>query len=364
MKKCSKRVWSISSLNFVLVSDFELRISDVAIFSFGLRILGFSPPPLPIPPPNPKILPRMDMQPKMHPDDAPPVEFLDVQALLERSQPKPRVSWSGYGAGIFLLIVLVSAYITSRSPAMGNAVDIVSKLLFLAIMAAMTTLMAVTVRRQRAEIRRVEALEELVQLRRWSDAAGLAQDMLSVPARSPQTRAQTLLLLGSILARYQRFEDAIAVQNHLLETMRFDDNTVHGIRLGRAMAMLREDHLVDADGAISELRRSSQDRQSAGLALVELYRDVKTGHPTEAIERFDTVLPLFRQQLGHRTGDAWGLIAKAYDLLGRSAEAQNAYEKSTLLTLPAELHRRYPELAPLIQKYKPAATPADLGVVA
>jgi tetratricopeptide (TPR) repeat protein len=169
-----------------------------------------------------------------------------------------------------------------------------------------------------------------------------------------------LLLLASILARYQRFEDAIAVQNHLLETMRFDETTAHGIRLGRAMAMLREDHLVDADGAISELRRTSQNRPSAGLALVELYRDVKTGHPNEAIEHFDGALALFRQQLGHRTGDAWGLIAKAYDLLGRTNEAQAAYEKSTLLTMPAELHRRYPELASLVQKYAPARIPAEL----
>ena len=106
---------------------------------------------------------------------------------------------------------------------------------------------------------------------------------------------QALIFLSSILARYHRFEDAIAVHNHLLETINFDDSTAHGIRLGRAMAMLREDHLVDADRAISELRRTSQGRESAGLALVELYRDVKTGHPTEAIEHFDAALPLFQQ---------------------------------------------------------------------
>jgi len=287
-------------------------------------------------------------------------EFLEVQALLERSQPKPRVSWMGYGAGVFLLIVLISAYITAKSPQLEQAVDLFSRMLLIGVMVGMALLMNWTVRRQRAEIRRVEALEELVQLRRWAEGAGLAQDILTQPARSPQLRAQVLLLFAAILARYGKFEDAIAVYNHLLETIRFDDLTAHGIRLGRAMAMLREDHLVDADGAISELRRATPDKQSAGLALVELYRDVKTGHPNEAIEEFQRALPLFREQLGHRTGDAYGLLAKAYDLLNRPADAQIAYENSTLLTTSTELLRRYPELASLAAKYKPATTPSGL----
>ena len=103
-------------------------------------------------------------------------EFLEVNALLERSQPKPRVSWMGYGAGVFLLIVLVSAYITAKSPQFESAVDAFSRMLLIAVMVGMAVLMNWTVRRQRAEIRRVEALEELVQLRRWAEGAGLAQD--------------------------------------------------------------------------------------------------------------------------------------------------------------------------------------------
>jgi tetratricopeptide (TPR) repeat protein len=294
----------------------------------------------------------MEMQPNP--------EFLDVQALLERSQPKAHIPWMAYGAALFLLVVMVSAYLRSRSPELEQAVDMVSRMLLVAVMVAMAIFTNWTVRRQRAELRRVEALEELVQLRRWAEAAGLAQDMLSQPTRSPQIRAQVLLLFSSILARYGKFEDAIAVHNHLLETIHHDDMTAHGNRLGRAMAMLREDHMVDADGAISELRRSTPSKQSAGLALVELYRDVKTGHPNEAVENFDRALPLFREQLGHRTGDAYGLLAKAYDLLNRPADAQIAYEKSTLLTTPMELHRRYPELATLSQKYKIAPAPPGL----
>jgi tetratricopeptide (TPR) repeat protein len=289
-------------------------------------------------------------------------EFLDVTALIERSRPHPRVGWFGYAAGLFLLIVLVSAYVTSRAPQLASTVDAISKLAFIAIMTGLAVLTSWTLRRQREELKRVEGLEELVQLRRWPEAAATAQDLLSRPTRTPQARVQGLLLLASVLARYGRFEQAIAVHDHLLQTVRFDDDTAHGIRLGRAMAMLREDHLVDADRAISELRRTAGERESAGLALVQLYRDVKTGHPAEAIEHFNGALPVFQKQLGHRTGDAYGLVAKAYDLLGRTEEAASAYEKATLLTPVAELNRRYPEVATLAEKYRPAAAPADLAM--
>src|SRR5439155_18242209 len=158
------------------------------------------------------------------------------------------------------------------------AVDLFSKLAMAVVIAGVAIATSFLFRRQRDEIRQLESLEELIQLRRWPDASALARQILSRPTRTPQARAQALILLSSVLARYQRFEDAIAVHTHLLETINFDPGTAHGIRLGRAMAMLREDHLVDADGAISELRRTAPDRESAGLALVQLYRDVKTGH--------------------------------------------------------------------------------------
>jgi len=209
-------------------------------------------------------------------------------------------------------------------------------------------------------------LEELVQLRRWPEAAGMARTLLSHPTRTPVARIQGLIFLSSILARYHRFEDAISVHNHLLDTVNFDDSTTHGIRLGRAMAMLHEDHLVDADRAISELRRGGGGKESSGLALIELYRDVKTGHPTEAIERFEKTLPMFQEQLGHRTGDAYALLAKAYDMLGRSDEAKVAYEKATLLTAVSELNRRYPEVATLRGKYPlaPVLAGYDMGALA
>jgi hypothetical protein len=164
-----------------------------------------------------------------------------------------------------------------------------------------------------------------------------------------------------VLARYHRFDDAIAVHNHLLEHELVDGGAAFGIRVGRAMAMLREDHLFDADRAISELRRLEGNEETAGLALVEIYRDVKTGHPDEAIDVFETRLPTLRDQLGHRLADAYALVSRAYDLRGREAEARGAWEKATLLAPPIELVRRYPEVAPVAEKYP--ASPAPAGAI-
>jgi tetratricopeptide (TPR) repeat protein len=240
-------------------------------------------------------------------------------------------------------------------------------------MMGMGTITWLAVKAQRAEQLQLEAAEELVTLRRWPQAAVLLEGMLSRPMRTPGGRVQALIYLTSVLARYHRFEDAIAVQNHLLEHIVLDDSTAHALRLGRAMAMLREDHLFDADRAIADLRRSTRRSEeseqggansgpgfeSAGLALIEIYRDVKTGHPDEAIELFNAKLPILRQQLGHRVGDAYALGARAYDLLGRRDEAQDAYEKATLLSAGAELVRRYPEVSALGERYRAAGIPAE-----
>jgi tetratricopeptide (TPR) repeat protein len=217
------------------------------------------------------------------------------------------------------------------------------------------------VRKARAEHAAIAALEELIQLRRWPDAALILQSLLSRPARSPFSRAQALIYLAMVLTRYHRFEDSVMVHDYVLEHIPLDDATDHGTRVARALALLREENLLDADRAIAELRRNSRGMESAGLALVEIYRDVKTGHPAEAIEIFDQRLPALRRQLGHRLADGWALAARAYDMLGRTDEAKAAFENATLLAPLPELIRRYPEVEPLGKIYSPAVAPAEVA---
>lgn len=297
--------------------------------------------------------------------------------LLERSQPRPSGIRLWQAAGVFALIVMLSTYLSTRGAQSAQWVSYISGLVMLGLVVGLFIFSWRLFRLSRAEHMQLEAAEELIRLRRWQEAGILLNELLSRPTRTLMGRVQGLIFLCGVLARYNRFDDAVAVQNHLLENYPLDEGTTHGLRLGRAMAMLRQDHLFDADRAINELRtqvnragramiEANPEKQaespqslSAGLALIEIYRDVKTGHPAEAIETFNTALPAMRDQLGHRVADAYALVARAYDLLGRETEAQAHFENATILAPVDELNRRYPEVEILGQKYKPADVPKE-----
>jgi hypothetical protein len=287
-----------------------------------------------------------------------PVDQFDITALLEASAPQPRIPWTWYaiGAGIFLAIL--NRMLAGQSAQIDAALNALCAIAMAGVLFALMAISVSGVRAVRSQHQRLDAAAEMIQLRRWPEAAMTLRHLLSEPAKTEPFRTQALVYLSVILARYDRFDDAIAVQEHLLDHERLDPGSAFGLGIGRAMAMLRQDRLFDADRAISELRRAPGACDSGGLALLEIYRDVKTGHPVEAIEIFDKKWKLLRDQLGHRVGDAWGLIARAHDLLGHEEQARQAVTNATLLTPPAELLRRYPELEKLTGRYTPAPMPA------
>ena len=285
--------------------------------------------------------------------------FLDPQELIERSQPAPRAGGFWYVVGGFFFVVMISTYAGNQSPQLQAVVRLIGGVTMIGLMMVMSAFTWITVSRQREEQRRLDSLEELVQLRRWPESAMMLQELLSKPTRSPSARVQGLVYLTVVLARYHRYADTILVQEHLLDTIDMDPGTVYALQLGRAMSMLQQDHLVDANQAIRDLHRVENSGESAGLALIEIYRDVKTGHPGEAIEMFNDKLALLRRQLGHRVADAWALVAKAYDMIGRDENAREAYTNATLLAPIAEISRKYTEVASLTGKYQPAPAPAE-----
>ncbi len=285
--------------------------------------------------------------------------FLDVAALLQASQTRPRTNWFWYVVGLFALVVMGASYFSSQTKESEALVDAGSLLLMLGIGAAMAMMTWRSMKAQRYERQQIESIEETVQLRRWDQAASLLQSVLGQPMRVSVARVQALIFLSAVLARYHRFNDAITVQNYLIERHLLDPASEYGLRLGRAMAMLREDHLVDANQAISEIRRMVGDQLSGGLALIEIYRDIRTGHAAEAVEIFHANLKALREQLSHRVADAYGMVACACDQLGRFDEAAQYFLDATTLTSASELARRYPEIEKLVEKYPAAPVPKE-----
>lgn len=293
--------------------------------------------------------------------DQPTDNFLDVVDLLDNSHSRGRAPWMWYALGGLLIMVMLGSYATSR---LANGQQIMELIAGVGMFGLVLTLGLLTwnaARSVQREQQHIEAAEELIQLRRWSEAAVLLRGLLSRPMRTEQGRIQALVFLAALLARFHRFADAVTVYDHLLDMGVLDDESSYGLRLGRAMALLQDERLVDADRAINELRRARQGKMSGGLALVEICRDVKTGHAQEAIDLFRENLGAMRQQLGHRVADAYALIARAHDMLGHEADARQSYESATLLAPEIELHRRYPEVHALSGKYPPVPMPVEVA---
>ncbi|MFI5379931.1 MAG: tetratricopeptide repeat protein [Tepidisphaerales bacterium] len=285
-------------------------------------------------------------------------QFLDVQRLVQESEPVRRGGWLWYALALMGMMVILSSLARSQAPAGAGTIELVSSIAMLALLAGSMYVMFNAARAVQREQQRLEAIQELIQLRRWSDAAAMIEHMLSGPTQTPQGRFQALVFLATVLARYHRFHDAVELYERLLNIEGLDPASSHGLKLGRAMSLLRDDRLYDADRAIVDLRRGGAG-VSAGLELVEIYRDVKTGHPQDALERFDRQLGMLKRALGCRTADAWGLVAGAKLMLGDAPGAQRTWQAATALVPAVELVRRYPELSGVSQACAAAAMPQE-----
>lgn len=284
----------------------------------------------------------------------------EVELLLEASQPRLRL-FSGWLGSVILTAVVVGGFLL----AMGYLhADQKFRMMAWAItLGAATGSIWINWRLRRAfgnEQIRLQKIEEFLQLRRWPEALVNLVDMLMRPMVSPVARVQALMYMSAVLSRYHRFEDVIYLDDYLLGHINLDDDTASGVKMGRTMALLRDDNLLEADRALSELSRSAGAKQSAGLALLALYRDVKTGHAAEALDGLDDKVKLVRDQMGHRVADVYALAARAYDFLSRPSEAQAMFSQASLMTPLGELVRRYPELQSLIGKYVPHPAPLEV----
>jgi hypothetical protein len=287
---------------------------------------------------------------------APP---LDPNELISTSQTVRGGEWFWLIAGSFVLVLLIASWASSQNANVASMVRLLGGAGMIAAAIGMAFYTRHVAGARSAEMRKLESIDEMVQLRRWPAAAAGLQQLLSQPMRLPQARVQALVYLATVLGRMRRYADTVAVQEYVLSNVMLDDSSSHALRCGRAMAMLHEDQLVDADRAINELRRSGPGLESSGLVLVEIYRDVKTGHPGEAIELFREKLPQLRRQLSHRVADAWALVARAYDMVGQSPLAAEAYFNASALAPIAEISSRYPEVAALTGRYDPAPAPNE-----
>jgi len=302
----------------------------------------------------------------------------DVQGLIESSRARPHKI--AFALPVMILSLLSIPFLMRASRDTPSLYFLTFIPLF--VLFVISRLLRRFHRSIESEQQHSEKLEELVQLRQWPQALSLGISLLSGPMKMESARLSALIAFSSVLIRHHWFESARLIHDEVIAFRnQIDPSMIHTISVARAMTFLREDRLVDADTAITELRRdvnrardaarrartesgneiddeTVRSIDSAGLALLELYRDIKTGHFDEGIELFESKVKLMRDQLSVRVADAWVLVARAYDARGRTDDAARAFRHATTLAPVGELVRRYPEIAPLEQRFLSAARTA------
>ncbi|HEY0007245.1 MAG TPA: hypothetical protein VGB55_00850 [Tepidisphaeraceae bacterium] len=286
---------------------------------------------------------------------------MDVARLIDSSRPRPVFRYTGQ-LFILAIITLLMSLLLPLQTGTRLAVQFFSLMILLGTSGFISWLS----RAHRNENQHLDTIEDLLSLKRPAEAAPRLEWLMSRPMRSMQNRLRAMMLLAAALGRQHRYEEVLTIDDELIDHEGIAGPAAVIVKLGRALAMLHADRLYDADCAINELRRTI-DRgppniapdplPSAALRLVEIYRDVKTGHDAEAIEHFRQNRALITQGLAHRAGEAYALVAYAYHRLGMSADATDAMTAATTLQPAADLLRTYPELRPLLDVYPPAHAP-------
>jgi hypothetical protein len=289
--------------------------------------------------------------------------------LVDQSRPKPAIRQAGRA----ILALWIGALVGPILGLNANVLEMIALLGTVGMSIYLSSLGAAA-RRENAA---VDELEGLVALRRVEEAAGPLQRLMSRPMRAVDNRLRAMLLLGAVLARMDRHDDALSVFDTLIDQEGLAGPGGATVKLARAHEMLRADRLYDADRAINDLRRlldrggvTAEVQQFddtidwrpdpaalAGLRLLELHRDIKTGHDAEALLHFTTELDLLRNGLGHRVADAHALAAVAAHRMNEPALAQQRFADATALAPLSELVKRYSDLWPLCSVYQPTPPP-------
>jgi hypothetical protein len=259
------------------------------------------------------------------------------------------------GISLFPLLLLAMVLIMTATAGGSSALaqGVVSVL-----MAGVILFTLVRAKRMAAQQRReqefLREVDEEIRLGRWFQAGYRLVQVLGMPGVRPHVRFQTLIYLGSVLNYEGRYEEVEKVYNYLLQNPQLPPPIAFSMQCARAYAILRQDRLTDAYEAISRLRRGGAPADSAMLTLLEMYRQVMTGHHEDALELFESRRTVLAQQLGHRSSDGWALAAAAADHLGKQEQAETMARNALLLGRAEEISRRFPECSAILERVRAA----------
>jgi len=287
-------------------------------------------------------------------------DFGPIEYVMRQSLPRPGVRWERYAVlGYFFVGAMLFALLPFA---------IVFFLLCLGGLSLFSVLLRASMTRASLESERLRVIDELIRLRRWTEAAAGLRNTMSQPLLSDQHWLTALGHWATLRLRYHEFEPASEILRRMLGEMpaRFPHPIFVGpvgvaLRIKLASTHLYTDQLVDFDNELSKIRRqireienpqeptatstSTANELRCELVALELYRDVVTHHPEEAIALYEQSREKLRDTLCHRFAGPMALAAHAYRVQGDRARAGKMFADACLLMPEVELRRLYPALS-------------------
>jgi tetratricopeptide (TPR) repeat protein len=218
------------------------------------------------------------------------------------------------------------------------------------------------VRTARTLEREVTGLGEQAMLRRYRAALRRAWMVLPWLVHHPSLHGRTVAALAQSLDDLGAYESAIAAYDHLLEGMPEQGPPTMHLRISRAVAALRADHLADGDETLRKVRGAIDPYLGspigAAFRMAQLIQDVRTHHYADALDFEPTLLDDLRP-LGVEAGFGHALMALCCqaarsetprDTERQRALAQRWWQRARTLLPEQTLLNEFPELSPLKQE--------------
>jgi tetratricopeptide (TPR) repeat protein len=174
--------------------------------------------------------------------------------------------------------------------------------------------LSVRLKARRALEARVREVHELALLRRWDEALRGSWRLLPDLYGTPDLHARTVLAMAHCLDQVGGYDASLVAYDHLLQRVPRDHPAALSLRLQRAMVLLGNERLSDADDALRALRGALPAAPSegspihAGYRWASLLQHASTHHFEDALAEEPGLIEALRP-LGVEAGYGYALMA-------------------------------------------------------
>ncbi len=292
---------------------------------------------------------------------------MNFSELIASSRPRRKPT----KLGTFVLIGFVLLILSLLASADTEQGQLIRLLLSSAILICLGISAVMSVMRRKVLAKCSQQVSDLCLQEKWSQAIEPLRQLLGQPVPLAQIRYQGLLELAGVAEHTGQLEGAAEIYEAIAQEQ------PHGLlgslaMVGKAIVLLKLDHLADADTIIRRLEVSVQSQSLKSLVMLgRLYQQIKTSHYCDALTDSSDKCELARIEMSSKAAYVYALLSLAcrhQQISASSDESTNnspesggpnaevLWQQATMLLGPDILVEKFPELSELRQAY-PSAPP-------